>query len=70
MALCPFCFESDKSFFASKCPNCNSSVPFVLQLFFSLTASLFILVGFTWVMFWGVPMFFGFLHWLLTGLSG
>lgn len=70
MALCPFCFETDKSFFASKCPNCNSWVPFPLQLFFSLTTTVVILVGFTWVMFWGLPMFFSTLLRILEYLNG
>jgi hypothetical protein len=69
MALCPFCFEKDKSFFASKCPNCNSRVPFPLQIFWSLTVTVTILVGSIWAFFWGVPMFFEFLHWLLTHLN-
>ena len=65
MALCPFCFDTDKSFFATKCPSCNSWVPFTLQIFWSLTSSVAIIVAFIWVMGWGLPLFFDLIIWLL-----
>ena len=37
MAICPNCHQTDKNFFAPQCHNCNSVIPFMQQVGYSIT---------------------------------
>jgi len=60
MANCPSCWKNDKSFFAIRCPDCNTVVSFVEQLLHStmrLIAGIISTVVFIAFMLWAVPTF-------------
>jgi len=55
MAVCPECFTQEKHFFADKCSECNSVVPFWTQLWVQVlwsTAYLGAVLGGIYFIFW------------------
>ena len=51
MALCPACFVTDKNFFAPKCHACNTRIPFLVQVVYSMLATAItfgVFIGFFW----------------------
>ena len=59
MAVCPECFTQEKQFFASKCSECNSVVPFWTQCWVqALWSTVYVssIIGGIYFIFW---CFFG-----------